>query len=313
MSFDCLRISWRSFSASACFFLSSFESAARLGVEETNSMRRIRRWAVTNLNMARSFREWRSCPPPRMRNVARQVRRRGGREYQSPESLPSVPRLTHNSPADESTRDGTRSRSSRVGIGRKRSTQTDPQSIGSEGEDMKIMRSAGGVRLVVLGLVLATGTLTPLTPAYSQTQSQERRDDRQDARDTRQTGRKDARDKKADCKAGDEKSRAECRQEKRDTKQEAVSQRSGAPGIYIFGSEAERSLQPGRSLPPRVFLAGEVVGVVEQGPHIEGVEFLLLVLVHEVGPDVGQVEIQPIARGRHVDPIEVAEPLRMDQ
>jgi hypothetical protein len=86
---------------------------------------------------------------------------------------------------------------------------------------MRIMKSPGGIRMVVLSVVLATGTLTALTPGYSQTSGQERREDRQDARDTRQTGPNDARDKKAECKAGDEKSRAECRQEKRDTKQDA--------------------------------------------------------------------------------------------
>src|SRR5215813_11606372 len=129
--------------------------------------------------------------------------------------------LDHNSPVDESARDGACLRSHAVGIGRKRSTHTDPLSTDQKRKGMKIMKSAGGVRMVVLGLALATGILTPLTPVYSQTQGQERRDDRQDARDTRQTGRKDARDKKADCKAGDEKSRAECRQEKRDTKQDA--------------------------------------------------------------------------------------------
>lgn len=77
------------------------------------------------------------------------------------------------------------------------------------------------VRMVVLTLALAVGSLTAVAPIGAQTQGQERRDDRKDARDTKQTGRQDARDVKADCKEGDEKSRAECRKDKRDVKQNA--------------------------------------------------------------------------------------------
>lgn len=50
--------------------------------------------------------------------------------------------------------------------------------------------------------------------AYAQTQGMERRDDRRGMRGEARAG-------KAECKAGDEKTRAECRQEKRDRKQDA--------------------------------------------------------------------------------------------
>src|SRR5215469_14375527 len=49
MSFDCLRISWRSFCASACFFLSSFASAARVGVEAKRAIEKISRLTVAIL------------------------------------------------------------------------------------------------------------------------------------------------------------------------------------------------------------------------------------------------------------------------
>src|SRR5215467_2840402 len=49
MSFDCLRISWRSFSASACFFLSSFASAASAGVEAKRAIEKISRLTVAIL------------------------------------------------------------------------------------------------------------------------------------------------------------------------------------------------------------------------------------------------------------------------
>jgi hypothetical protein len=79
------------------------------------------------------------------------------------------------------------------------------------------------VRMLVASLAFVVGLLTGLTPSYAQTEGserrQDRRDDRQNARDTRQTGREDARGAKAECKAGDEKTRAECRQDKRNTKQ----------------------------------------------------------------------------------------------
>src|SRR5262245_55436772 len=79
------------------------------------------------------------------------------------------------------------------------------------------------------------------------------------------------------------------------------------------GSESERRVQPGWDLLPRVAMAGETIAVVEEGPHVEGVEVFPLVLEREVGADVGQVEFEPIALGRHVDPIEVAEALRVDE
>ena len=67
----------------------------------------------------------------------------------------------------------------------------------------------------VLTLALAVPGIV-ITPSvgYAQTQSKENRDNRQETR-------QDARTQKAECKAGDEKTRSECRQEKRDTKQDA--------------------------------------------------------------------------------------------
>ena len=73
----------------------------------------------------------------------------------------------------------------------------------------------------VVFFLVAAGLLISPAPVYSQTEGQERRDDRQDARDVKQTGREDARAAKAACKEGDEKTRAECRKEKRDVKEGA--------------------------------------------------------------------------------------------
>jgi len=87
------------------------------------------------------------------------------------------------------------------------------------------MHTTIGFRTIVLTLALAVGSLAELAPSYAQTpgseRRQDRREDRQDSRDTRQDGRQDARDVKAECKAGDEKTRAECRQKKRNVKQDA--------------------------------------------------------------------------------------------
>jgi hypothetical protein len=69
----------------------------------------------------------------------------------------------------------------------------------------------------VSALVMTAGLLWTSVPAYAT----ERGEDRRDARDTKQAGRDEAREQKAECKAGDDKSRSECRQEKRDTKQDA--------------------------------------------------------------------------------------------
>lgn len=69
----------------------------------------------------------------------------------------------------------------------------------------------------VSALVMTAGLLWTSVPAYAT----ERGEDRRDARDTKQTGREEAREQKAECKAGDDKSRSECRQEKRDTKQDS--------------------------------------------------------------------------------------------
>ncbi len=90
----------------------------------------------------------------------------------------------------------------------------------------KLVRSKGktmnrkiGHWIRVSSLVLmAAGLLVPPAPAHA---GEERRTDRQDARDTRQTGRDASRDAKAACREGDEKSRPECRQEKRGTKQDS--------------------------------------------------------------------------------------------
>jgi hypothetical protein len=75
----------------------------------------------------------------------------------------------------------------------------------------------------------AAGVLMMPVPGYPQTQGQERRDDRQDGRDANQQNRQDARAVKADCKAGDEKTRAECRQEKRDAKDGAGAAQDAKP------------------------------------------------------------------------------------
>ena len=66
-------------------------------------------------------------------------------------------------------------------------------------------------------LAIAAGVQWMSVPAYATEQGEQRRE----ARDTKQTGRQDAREEKAECKAGDDKSRAECRQDKRDTQQES--------------------------------------------------------------------------------------------
>jgi hypothetical protein len=76
----------------------------------------------------------------------------------------------------------------------------------------KVLIGSLSLVLVAAGLLIAPAT------SYSQTNGQERRDDRQDGRGANQQAREDARAAKADCKAGDEKTRAECRHEKRDVK-----------------------------------------------------------------------------------------------
>jgi F0F1-type ATP synthase membrane subunit b/b' len=66
-------------------------------------------------------------------------------------------------------------------------------------------------------LVITAGLQWTSVQAYAT----ERGEERKDARDTKQAGREEAKEQKAECKAGDDKSRAECRQDKRDTKQDA--------------------------------------------------------------------------------------------
>jgi len=69
------------------------------------------------------------------------------------------------------------------------------------------------VGTLALALAVPTMGLVP-SVAYSQTQSKERRDTRQETRQASRT-------QKAECKQGDEKTRSECRQDKRDTKQDS--------------------------------------------------------------------------------------------
>jgi hypothetical protein len=76
-----------------------------------------------------------------------------------------------------------------------------------------------GIRIGASMLVL--GMLGAPVVGYSETAGQDRRDDRQEVRDTRQNGRESARDAKQECRKGEEKTRAECRQDKRNTKDEA--------------------------------------------------------------------------------------------
>ena len=80
------------------------------------------------------------------------------------------------------------------------------------------------VGILTLALTVPGIVITPIV-GYAQTESKERRDDRQgdrkDSRDTKQEGRQDSRTQKAECKKGDEKTRSECRQDKRDTKQDS--------------------------------------------------------------------------------------------
>jgi hypothetical protein len=85
----------------------------------------------------------------------------------------------------------------------------------------KVRLQAG---IFTLALTVPGIVIMPIV-GYAQTESKERRDDRQgdrkDSRDTRQDGRQDARTQKAECKKGDEKTRSECRQDSRDTKQDS--------------------------------------------------------------------------------------------
>ena len=68
----------------------------------------------------------------------------------------------------------------------------------------------GAAAVVAALMVLSVGS------AYAQTQGMDRRDEKRDDREG-------ARDAKQACKAGDENTRAECRQEKRDVKQVKMS------------------------------------------------------------------------------------------
>src|SRR5262249_50401404 len=77
--------------------------------------------------------------------------------------------------------------------------------------------------------------------------------------------------------------------------------------------KSELGLQPGRHLLPRVPVAAEAMAVVKKGLHVEGVEILLLVLEGEFVSDVGKVEVEPVALGRRVDPVEITDALRVDE
>ena len=89
-----------------------------------------------------------------------------------------------------------------------------------EADMTRILRSTVSISTLAALVLLAAPTVS-----YSQTDGQQRRDERQDdrqgAQDTRQEGRSDARDAKQECKEGDEKTRAECRKQKRDMKQDS--------------------------------------------------------------------------------------------
>jgi hypothetical protein len=86
-------------------------------------------------------------------------------------------------------------------------TQLDQRTAIQKGERMTMADRLRRLMLA-LTLVLTAALFTAVTPGYPQTAGQERRDDRKDARDTKQAGRDQAREKKAECKAGDEKTRA---------------------------------------------------------------------------------------------------------
>jgi hypothetical protein len=97
-----------------------------------------------------------------------------------------------------------------------------------KGDDMdRIIRAGLSILALAAGVVLVAPT-TGYAETPGSERREERRDDRQGARDTRQEGRQEARDAKAECKEGDEASRAECRQQKRQDKQDA---REGARDI----------------------------------------------------------------------------------
>jgi len=76
------------------------------------------------------------------------------------------------------------------------------------------------IRLVVAGVVLATGLFAVALPGFATEQAQQRRE----GRDVKQDTRQDARETKQDCRAADQKSNAGCRQDKRDTKQDGRQQ-----------------------------------------------------------------------------------------
>ena len=63
---------------------------------------------------------------------------------------------------------------------------------------------------------------------------------------------------------------------------------------------------------PRVSLHAELIGVVEQPLHIGGVEFFV-VHITEVRPDARQVEICPVLLCSVIDPIQITDPLRLNQ
>ena len=63
---------------------------------------------------------------------------------------------------------------------------------------------------------------------------------------------------------------------------------------------------------PGVSLHARLIRIVEQTLHIGGIEWLGMG-VRELRSDVGQVEIDSIALRRLIDPMQIADPLRLDQ
>jgi hypothetical protein len=99
-------------------------------------------------------------------------------------------------------------------------------------ETLKIL----GPLAVALTVGSAVATISYPQTAQAQTPGMERRDDRQDTRQT-------SRDVKQACKAGDEKTRSDCRQGKHDVKQ------SGRQGETPAPNQAPNTAKP--ATPPQ--------------------------------------------------------------
>src|SRR5882724_9915662 len=92
---------------------------------------------------------------------------------------------------------------------------------------------------------------------------------------------------------------------RRDQRARRVSGRPQRSLAFRFG-EARRRLVPG------IALDGAVVAELEQRDHIGVLEGLLEHL-GEALRDVGEIEVEAVAPGRQVDPVEVAHALGLDQ